>query len=177
MKARARRMQGAGSWTSRRVILLRSSAAAALGILLAGWAGLAPAQSAGQRDPTVPPASALNAPALGTAKASTAPDLGPVAVIVRDGHPYLVVGTRLYAQGQSLGDSVIERITETEVWLRHGKTVHTKPIFGGIVRTASGSVPAKITCPPVAGKAPAAPRRGASAAAARSVGNVEPCRP
>jgi hypothetical protein len=155
----------------------RAVATVALGCLMAGAAGLAPAQSAGPRDPTVPPASALGAPATGAAQAPSAPDLGPVAVIVRDGRPYLVVGTRLYAAGQSLGDSLIERITETEVWLRQGKTVHRKPIFGGIVRTASGSAPANIACPPAAGKTPAAPRRGASAAGARSVGTVDPCRP
>jgi len=111
-------------------------AAAAAGVWLAASTGAALAQTT--RDPTVPPASAVSAPVANTSGRGPLADMGSVAVIVRDGRPYLVIGTRLYAQGQALGDSRIERITETEVWLREGKTLHKKPIFSGIVRSSVG---------------------------------------
>ncbi len=100
------------------------------------------------RDPTVPPASALSAPAANASGRAPAPDIGPVAVIVREGRPYLVVGTRLYAAGQSIGALRVERITETEVWLREGKTLHKKPIFAGIVRSSAvaGRCPRNVWC-------------------------------
>ena len=59
---------------------------------------------------------------------------GPLSVLVVDGQPYLVVGTRLYAQGQQLGAARIERITETEVWLREGRSLRKISNFVGIQR-------------------------------------------
>jgi len=99
------------------------------------------------RDPTMPPAGATSA-ALPTAAESRNPVLeaGPVAVIVREGRPYLVVGTRLYAQGQMLGGARIERIGETEVWLREGKTLRRKPVFAGVERRVSGAPAALPKC-------------------------------
>jgi hypothetical protein len=55
-------------------------------------------------------------------------------VLVRDGQPYLVVGARTYAQGQKLGAYTVERIGETEVWLRTGKDLRKIHIFSGIER-------------------------------------------
>ena len=139
------------------------------------------AHAQGQRDPTVPPASAVGGPLPGASARAQAPDTGPVAVIVRDGKPYLVVGTRLYAQGQVLGTARVERITETEVWLREGKTLHKKPIFAGIVRTtAGGTPPPPSECVVPAGKTPVA-RRQKPATAPRQKADREPpgvnCRP
>jgi hypothetical protein len=103
---------------------------ALFGLLVAAGAAAQPA-----RDPTVPPASASSsAAAAGRPAQATIVDTGPVAVIVRDGRPYLVVGTRLYAQGQMLGSARIERISETEVWLREGKALRRQPVFAGIER-------------------------------------------
>lgn len=103
-------------------------------------AGQAASQSL--RDPTLPPAQA--------ALASTAPlgsslgiDPGAVTIIVRDGRPFLAVGTRLYAQGQQLGKARIERISETEVWLREGKVLHKVSSFSGIERRAVTPSPSK----------------------------------
>ena len=48
--------------------------------------------------------------------------------------PYLVDGTRLYGVGQKLGAFRIERISETEVWLRNGKELRKLPRFAGIQR-------------------------------------------
>jgi len=57
-----------------------------------------------------------------------------MTIIVRNGRPYLAVGTRLYAQGEKLGAARIERITETEVWLREGRELRKISQFHGIVR-------------------------------------------
>ena len=117
-------------------------------LVVAGWAN-AVAQT--ERDPTVAPVrpgSAASAPGGSGSGASTALDGESVMVIVRDGSPFLVVGTRLFGQGQMIGSSRIERISETEVWLREGKTVIKKPIFAGVVRRDSATstpVPTKCT--------------------------------
>ncbi len=121
--------------------------------VLPSWAGAAlsmamalspiAAQAQGQRDPTVAPAAALSAaPAPGTpASGATA-----MTVIVRDGQPYLVVGTRLYAQGQMLGNARIERIGETEIWLREGRLLRRVQRFSGVQRHAAGLVDAPVDC-------------------------------
>ena len=59
-----------------------------------------------------------------------------MAVIVRDGQSYVVAGTRLIAQGQMLGDARIERISETEIWLREGKSLRKVQRYAGIQRKA-----------------------------------------
>lgn len=92
------------------------------------------------RDPTQPPSEMGAGP-------GAAASIGPLgsegmAVIVREGKPFLVVGTRLYAPGQSVGSARIERITETEVWLREGKELRKLPRFAGIQRSAVAATPA-----------------------------------
>ena len=96
------------------------------------------AHAQGQRDPTVPRASS-GLSAFGTSGDALAPtlDAGPPSVIVRNGKPFLVVGTRLIAQGQKLGDAKVERITETEIWLREGGQLRKVPRFAGIDRQTS----------------------------------------
>ncbi len=64
-----------------------------------------------------------------------------MSVIVRNGRPYLVVGTRLYAAGEKLGQARIERITETEIWMREGGVRRKVPLFVGIQRRAASSPP------------------------------------
>ena len=94
------------------------------------------AHAQGQRDPTIPRASPSLFGASGDALAPTL-DAGPITVIVRNGKPFLVVGTRLIAQGQKLGDTRVERITETEIWLREGGQLRKVPRFAGIQRQTS----------------------------------------
>ncbi len=94
------------------------------------------------RDPTQPPATEAPA-AAGTAQPAPAVQSGGMAVLVRQGVPYLVVGTRLYAKGQTVGLARIERITETEVWLREAGVVRKVQVFGGIQRQLSK--PALVT--------------------------------
>ena len=74
-----------------------------------------PAAAQAQRDPTVPP---LGGGGSGTTRPRES--AGGWTVIVVDGRRHVAVGTRLYAEGQPLGQARIERITETEVWLVRG---------------------------------------------------------
>lgn len=81
------------------------------------------------RDPTLPPGSGMGG---GAAPARSSP--GGWTVIVVDGRRHVAVGTRLHAEGQMLGRARIERITETEVWLREGRNLRKVPFFTGVVR-------------------------------------------
>ncbi len=98
-----------------------------------------PAQSQPERDPTVAPQQSTATPAANAAQAQQPANPLPagaqsLSVVVRDGTPYLVCDTRLYAVGQSVGNVKIERITETEVWLRSGKQLQKIQRFSGIQR-------------------------------------------
>ncbi len=96
---------------------------------------LAPAL-AQDRDPTEPPAQ-VSAPATGAGASVDAKNpwgSGGTAVVVREGKSYLVVDTRLYAIGQKVGGWRIERITETEIWLKDGAVRRKVPRFDGIER-------------------------------------------
>jgi hypothetical protein len=88
------------------------------------------------RDPTVAPVTESGSTS-GTAPAAALVQPGGIAVLVRQGVPYLVVGTRLYAKGQKVGQARIERISETEVWLRENGAIRKLPVFGGIQRQIS----------------------------------------
>jgi hypothetical protein len=92
--------------------------------------------AAQERDPTQPPARAQVATGTDSGKPAT-PEIDSAAVIRRDGKPYLVVGTRLYAAGQKVGPYTLERVSETEVWLRNGKELRKLQRFTGIERRTS----------------------------------------
>ena len=109
--------------------------------------GLMNAQ-AQERDPTVPPVEAGSA-VPGAAAQSPWGTQG-MAVVVRDGKPFLVVDTRLYAPGQKVGAVRIERITETEVWLRDGTALRKVPRFGGIERRVAAVAPQAGASAPLA---------------------------
>lgn len=81
------------------------------------------------RDPTQPPGSG----SAGTAAPARAGQ-GGWSVIVVDGRAHVAVGTRLYAEGQMLGGARIERITETEVWLRQGRELRKVQLYAGVKR-------------------------------------------
>jgi hypothetical protein len=123
-------------WAWRLMVMLTLSVPVPL--LLPGQAG---AQSL--RDPTVPPAAALPAEPVASA-VRAADELGPLSVLIRDGNAFVVMGTRLYAQGNLLGKARIERITETEVWLREGKQLRKVQLFSGVSRRVA---PAKPVAP------------------------------
>ena len=116
-----------------------------IGLLMAVCAGVLPAAAQSLRDPTLPPWVTGSGGGGGGDAAPVRGLQGPLSVLVVDGQPYLVVGTRLYAQGQQLGAARIERITETEVWLREGHNLRKISNFVGIQRrgvTTSAETPA-----------------------------------
>lgn len=116
------------------------------GLLLGVALGVVSAQSL--RDPTLPPADA-GAPGAPAAAATPSLASSATTVIVRNGRAYLAVGTRLYAQGAKLGQARIERITETELWLREGGVLRKVPLFDGIARRAVASPAVSAGCTPV----------------------------
>ena len=91
------------------------------------------------RDPTLPPPGAVSS-ANGSEVAPTSDlpwgDEG-VALVRRGGKHYVVSGTRLYGVGQKIGDYKIERISETQIWLRKGSELRKLPLFAGIERKVS----------------------------------------
>lgn len=104
------------------------------------------AQAQALRDPTQPPP--FSAPGTdGVPAADGAPDETGMAVVVRNGKPMLVQGTRLYGVGQMLGRFRIERITETEVWLRQGSELRKIPRFAGIQRRESRAAADCVAAP------------------------------
>lgn len=83
------------------------------------------------RDPTAEPPQMGSVPAGEGAPGS---DVSSLSVIVVDGRPHVIMGTRLYAPGQKLGQARIERITETEIWLREGAVLRKVPRYQGVER-------------------------------------------
>jgi hypothetical protein len=130
-------------WPFRRAIAGMVMAWLALGQVLG------PVQAQEVRDPTQAPPEAVASGSGAKPKANTL-GLGSegVTVLVRDGKPFLVVGTRLYAPGQKVGQYKIERITETEIWLQDGALLRKVPRFTGIVRSASATAPAAAASAP-----------------------------
>lgn len=109
-------------------------------VFTAASAAVLPAAAQSLRDPTLPPwGSGLSE---GPGAAPVHGLRGPLSVLVVNGQRYLVVGTRLYAPGQQLGASRIERITETEVWLRDGRELRKISNFVGVQRRSVGSAAA-----------------------------------
>lgn len=116
---------------------------------LALCAALASAQSQSLRDPTVSPVEAGIAGAP-TARNSPQIGAGSTNVVVRNGRPYLLVGTRLYGQGEQFGQARIERISETEVWLREAGELRKVQRFGSVERRVASSPRSSIDCAPSA---------------------------
>lgn len=136
----------------------------ALVVLLLFW-GSSQVEAQSLRDPTLPPVEAgLSDKALSGASASADSESGAMTVIVRNGRPFLAVGTRLYATGQKLGQARIERITETEIWLREGGVLRKVAQFSGIQRRVVPAVVAKPVCTSTSSKSPSslAPCAGVS---------------
>lgn len=107
------------------------------------------------RDPTVAPGEA------GTTGGRSATGVESLTVLVRDGRPFLVVGTRLYAPGERFGAMRVERISETEVVLHDGTGLVRIPRFAGIERK---TVVEKSSCSVAKPASATKPARVASAA-------------
>lgn len=104
-------------------------------VLLLGLLSLS-ALAQSQRDPTQPPGVAS-----ANAAVATRPGAPSWSVIVVDGRPHVAVGTRLYAEGQMLGRARVERITETEIWLREGRVLRKVPLYAGVQRRSVPAAP------------------------------------
>jgi hypothetical protein len=133
------------------------------------WGLVLSVQAQVPRDPTQPP---VEMGSEGAAKTEAGPlESEGVAVIVRNGKPYLVSGTRLYAVGQTMGHMRIERITETEVWLKEGAVLRKVPRFSGVAAPvpSCGVVPSQ----PVRVKASAGVK--AKTSSSSNASKVVPC--
>lgn len=80
------------------------------------------------RDPTQPPA-ALAAP--GSVR-NPLDSFRPQHLVIVGGERYLVWNGRRYRAGDIISGGQIERITETEVWLRGDNGLRKLPLFSGI---------------------------------------------
>lgn len=118
-------------------------AAVAIALLLNGL----PLAAQQARDPTVEPAETASGGQLPKA-------VEGMSVLVRGDQSFLVVGTRLYGPGDTVGTLRVERITETEVWLHDGNTLVKVPRFAGITRK---TIPVKPLCAAIAPTADTAP--------------------
>ena len=98
--------------------------------------GSLPAVAQDGRDPTVAPPDTSSATSSGSPVGAAG-----MTVMMRDGMAFLVVGTRWYAPGDKVGAFRVERITETQVWLRDDTKLIKVPRFSGIERKSLASVP------------------------------------
>ncbi len=105
----------------------------------------APAQ--GLRDPTLAPVAAGLGSAAEPAEKLATPESAGMTVIIRQGQAFLASGNRLYARGQKMGKARIERISETEVWLREGAVLRKVPLFAGIQRNVVASQKSPTVAP------------------------------
>ena len=103
-----------------------------MGLSLLFSASLVTAHS--QRDPTLPPPPKRPLTSSEQVKTPIGIESGAMTIIVRNGQQYLVIGTLLYAQGDTIGPVLIVRITETEIWLSEGGTLRKVPLFPSIQR-------------------------------------------
>ena len=85
------------------------------------------------RDPTLPPPE-KGVAITGAAASTLGIESGAVFIVVRNGVPRLMIDGLLYAQGEKIGQLLIERITETEIWLREGGVLRKVTPFSGVQR-------------------------------------------
>ena|ERR1035437_766137 len=97
-------------------------------------------QAQALRDPTMVPAAVAASMRPAGAVASKS-DNKVMSVLVVDGRSFVMSGSRLYALGDKLGSATVERISETQIWLREGKAVRKVNLYSGVQRQPH--VPAK----------------------------------
>lgn len=114
--------------------ILREALGLAVCALVALSVNLPAAAQEAVRDPTIAPAENGN-PVLSPA------GVEGMTVLVREDKPYLMVGARLYAPGDKIGNLRIQRITEKEIWFHDGSALIKAPRFAGIERKAAVTKP------------------------------------
>lgn len=80
------------------------------------------------RDPTIPPGEA-GSPTVDADATKSPIEREPMTVVVRNGKPYVMWGIHLLAPGAEIDGKRLEKITETEIWLRDGKQRLKVPRF------------------------------------------------
>jgi hypothetical protein len=99
------------------------------------------AASETRRDPTQPP------PGYGPQKAATARDpleaVRPEHIVVANGQRYLMWQGRRFGLGDTLQGAKIERIDETEVWLRNDAGLRKLALYPRIEKRPSAAMPAE----------------------------------
>ena len=126
---------------SRRPMKYHRHGAAAWRCLLAALLAPAiPLAFAQPRDPMQPP-PALR-PAVSSAALPERPALPDSAqVLIVDGKPFALIGSRRYAQGARVGSGpealVVERVNEHGVWLRSREGLHALPMLSGVSKKPS----------------------------------------
>lgn len=117
-----------------------ASSVLALSLVLA----MPPLRAQGPRDPTVPPPD-VGLVTQGAPKTLGSAPEGTLSIIAREGQLFVVQGTRLLGLGQKMGEAHIERITETEVWLRQRGVLSKRPLFAGIARRSIAQDDASVS--------------------------------
>lgn len=121
-----------------------SRALAALSLLLgAGLGGSALAQAL--RDPTIAPPGIAGSTPSGAAVAGKN-DNKVMSVMVVDGLPFVMAGSRLYAPGDKLDGATVERISETQIWLREGKELRKISLYSGVQRQPHATQESELHC-------------------------------
>lgn len=88
----------------------------------------AAAVAAALRDPTQPP------PGYGAPRAAApapAEDFRPTHLVTVEGRRYIVWRGKRYGVGDSIDGARIERLDESEVWLRSGGSLRKHPLYPG----------------------------------------------
>jgi len=107
-----------------------------LAVLAVATAGSAAAQTAPLRDPTRPPPEWGATPGVARDPAA---GFRPDHLVIIDGQRHLMWQGRRYRVGDSVAGARIERIDETEVWLRTPEGMRKLQVFAGIdKRTPAG---------------------------------------
>ena len=108
------------------------------------WVAGAPVQGppAAPRDPTQPP-SVFVSPAGGLR--SPVDTFKPGHLVTVGGVRYVVWNSRHYPVGATIQGARIERISETEVWLRDSEGLRKLPVFPGIEKRPPYSAAPVIT--------------------------------
>ena len=86
---------------------------------------------AARRDPTQPPAG-YGVQAQAATVRDPADGFRPTHLVVVDGKRYLVWRGRRYGVGETVEGAHIERLDESEVWLRSGERLRKMPLYPGI---------------------------------------------
>lgn len=134
-----------------------------MALAVAMLSGAAAAQSTALRDPTEPPAIFSAKP--GSVR-NPLDSFKPEHLVTVEGQRYLVWKGRRYGVGDSVEGARIERLDETEVWMRSDGDVRKLPLFAGVEKKTALAGAEKKT--PDAGIDKGPPRAGAPRTSAPS---------